>query len=55
MNTTSDYEARAQQADRLAAKAETDAERRAILEIAELWRKLAAAQDGAAGGTTPPD
>ena len=42
MKTSADYEARAQQADRLAAKAGTEAERKAIAEIAALWRRLAA-------------
>ena len=49
MKTVAEYEARAQQAARLAAKARTDAERTALSEIADLWLKLANERRAAVG------
>ena len=49
MKTVAEYEARAKEAARLAAKAITEKERAALHEIADFWRNLAEERRAALG------
>ena len=52
--TAEDYLKHAEECERLAALAELDSNKRALLQSAEMWRRLAAAGTPDRGGRGPP-